>query len=207
MHNDTEPTTTQRSPLLSNSFGGPAVTVVIVNTSDANSAANATTNALAAMSQRGWLAEVVLVTDAPSSDVAAAAITAGARVLFEPTPNRSTALRSGIAVARGDLVVTFDASAPDVDLAGMVQSLLDASDVVVARPAAQSVSPAALAFSKVTAERLELASSGAELEVALIARAITASLTLSHGHFQTSTSERLPPRLKAGRKGRFGWNR
>jgi hypothetical protein len=182
-------TPTPPPALLTNTTNGPIVSVVLSDPLDANFASAFVKDTLTALAQQGWLAEVIVVTKQPGADAAAAATIQGARVLFESTPALPAAWRSGIAASLGEYVVVVDAAALGcaVDIAAMLQVVMaHTADVAAARRPSQPVAThgsLALAFSKATAETLELAASGAEFEAAVLARAHRSNLRVELGTF------------------------
>ncbi|MBS1847226.1 MAG: glycosyltransferase family 2 protein [Actinobacteria bacterium] len=85
------------------------VTVVLPCLNEEDSVAECVREALDSIHGRGWSGEVVVVDNGSSDRSAERAADAGARVVAESTPGYGAAIRRGIAVAAGDVVVMADA--------------------------------------------------------------------------------------------------
>lgn len=86
----------------------PSVSVVLPCLNEVDAVGSCVTQALSALAAAGYEGEVVVVDNGSSDGSAAAAVAAGARVVREGRRGYGRALRTGIAHARGDVVVMAD---------------------------------------------------------------------------------------------------
>jgi len=109
------------------------VSVVLPCLDEAEGVVTTVQEALQGLRSAGLIGHVVVIDNASTDDSAAAAAAAGATVMAEPQRGYGMAIRRGLQVARGDVVVLADAdSSYDLrQLGDLVDRIVQGADVVV----------------------------------------------------------------------------
>jgi hypothetical protein len=105
--------------------------------------------AFAGLERAGVVGEVIVVDNASTDDSALVAAEHGARVVREERRGYGSAYLSGLAAARGDLLVLADADGtyPLSDLGSLLQPLREGRDLVVGSRLRGDIEPAAMPWS------------------------------------------------------------
>jgi glycosyltransferase involved in cell wall biosynthesis len=126
------------------------VTIVLPCRNEEQTVGHCTTTALAWLTHRGLTGEIIVVDNASTDHSAAAARTAGARVIHEPSLGYGTALRTGIRAARGRVIIMADADGT-YDLSNLDHfydpiALYGSHDMVVGDRFAGGIEPLAMTW-------------------------------------------------------------